>query len=116
MKRISFFAAVASLIAVISGCCHSPYFAYPRLDQPHGTVQYQRQLYSKFDPFPDPNIGPGIPDFRPADYQDPARDKSSLHVPYNYSSGYSRNYSNGYQNCYPNNCYPNNCYPNNCCR
>ncbi|MBQ3350280.1 MAG: hypothetical protein IJG38_07760 [Thermoguttaceae bacterium] len=73
--------AVLLLAAAVSGCCQSPYFAYPRLDQPHGTVQYQRQLYSKFDPFPDPNIGPGIPDFRPADYQDPARDKSSIRVP-----------------------------------
>lgn len=103
MKSYSL-AVVLLLAAAASGCCHSPYFAYPRLDQPHGTVQYQRQLYSKFDPFPDPNIGPGIPDFRPADYQDPARDKSSIHVPSNYSNGY---YSNGY---------PSNCYPNNCCR
>ncbi len=87
-------AAVLLLAAAVSGCCQSPYFAYPRLDQPHGTVQYQRQLYSKFDPFPDPNIGPGIPDFRPADYQDPARDKSSLRVPVNCP--------NGYPNCYPN--------------
>lgn len=120
MKIISALAAAASLIAVISGCCQSPYFAYPRLDQPHGTVQYQRQLYSKFDPFPDPNIGPGIPDFRPADYQDPARDKSSLHVPYNYSNYNSRSYINCYpnnsSNCCPNNCYPSNCYPSNCCQ
>ena len=105
-------AAVLLLTAAFSGCCHSPYFAYPRLDQPHGTVQYQRQLYSKFDPFPDPNIGPGIPDFRPADYQDPARDKSSLRVPYNYSNSYR---SNNF-NCYPSNCSPSNCYPNSCCQ
>lgn len=114
MKNISVLAVAIAIIAAFSGCCHSPYFAYPRLDQPHGTVQYQRQLYSKFDPFPDPNIGPGIPDFRPADYQDPARDKSSLHVPYNNSNGYSRSYFN----CYPSsryNCYPN-CYPNSCCQ
>ena len=104
----SHFLAVALLLAAaISGCCQSPYFAYPRLDQPHGTVEYQRRLYSKFDPFPDPNIGPGIPDFRPADYQDPARDKSSLRVPANYSNSYPGN-------CY--NCYPSNCYPNNCCQ
>ncbi|MBR5709648.1 MAG: hypothetical protein IKX40_02730 [Thermoguttaceae bacterium] len=111
MKKFISLSAALLIAAVISGCCQSPYFAYPRLDQPHGTVQYQRQLYSKFDPFPDPNIGPGIPDFRPADYQDPARDKSSLRVPYNYSNGYSRGYSNGY----PNSCYPY-CYPNNCCQ
>lgn len=100
-------AAVLLLTAAISGCCQSPYFAYPRLDQPHGTVEYQRQLYSKFDPFPDPNIGPGIPDFRPSDYQDPARDKSSLRVPYNYSNSYRSNSFN---------CYPSNCYPNSCCQ
>ena len=114
MKSYAIIAALL-LAAAISGCCQSPYFAYPRLDQPHGTVQYQRQLYSKFDPFPDPNIGPGIPDFRPADYQDPARDKSSLRVPGSYSNGYYSNgyYRNGY-NCCPNS-YPN-CYPNNCCQ
>ena len=107
-------AAVLILVAAVSGCCQSPYFAYPRLDRPHGTVEYQRQLYSKFDPFPDPNIGPKIPEFRSADYQDPAIDKSSLRVPSSYSNGYPRN---GY-NCYPSAgyCYPNNCYPNNCCR
>lgn len=103
-------AAVLLLAAAISGCCQSPYFAYPRLDQPHGTVEYQRQLYSKFDPFPDPNIGPGIPDFRPADYQDPAHDKSSLRVPVN-SSNYNRN---GYPSSY--NCYPTNCCPNSYCQ
>ena len=110
------FAAVLLLAAAVSGCCQSPYFAYPRLDQPHGTVEYQRQLYSKFDPFPDPNIGPGIPDFRPADYQDPARDKSSLRVPGSYSNSHSGSYS---YPCYPGsypNCYPNSCYPNNCCQ
>ena len=107
-------AAVLLLVAAVSGCCQSPYFAYPRLDRPHGTVEYQRQLYSKFDPFPDPNIGPKIPEFRPADYQDPAIDKSSLRVPGSYSNGYS---SAGY-NCYPSAgyCYPNNCYPSNCCQ
>ncbi len=107
-------AAVLHLVAAVSGCCQSPYFAYPRLDRPHVTVEYQRQLYSKFDPFPDPNIGPGIPEFRPADYQDPAIDKSSLRVPGSYSNGYSRS---GY-NCYPSAgyCYPNNCYPSSCCQ
>ena len=105
-------AAVLILVAAVSGCCQSPYFAYPRLDRPHGTVEYQRQLYSKFDPFPDPNIGPKIPEFRPADYQDPAIDKNSLRVPGSYFNGYPT--SAGY--CYPNNCYPNNCYPSNCCQ
>ena len=76
--------AVLTLSSGLSGCCHSPYFAYPRLDRPHGTVEYQRQLYSRFDPFPDPNVGPGIPDFRPADYQDPARDKRDVPVPRSY--------------------------------
>lgn len=82
MKRTIIAAVVVGFAAAsglfLSGCCHSPNFAYPRLDQPHGDIETQRKTYSQFDPFPDPNIGPGIPEFRPPDYKDPAREKGSV--------------------------------------
>lgn len=59
------FVLLALWTASLSGC------AWPRLFQPRGPIQVQRQEASYYDPYPDDKLGPEVVGGRPRDYQRP---------------------------------------------
>jgi hypothetical protein len=63
-RRIVCAAVLLSLMG--SGCANLdlPYVAHP------GSVNYQRARAHRWDPFPDSEAGPAIPETRPREYQD----------------------------------------------
>ena len=59
-------AAIGLLVfAMLPGCCLSP-MTPPSILNP-GSEQYQQRRAEKFDPYPDPNIGPPVAGGRPGD-------------------------------------------------
>lgn len=66
---------IICLLVLLSGCRSTPYFGFPEF----GPVdaQTQRRRAARFDPFPDPNIGPGAQALRPREYQEPTPFKNA---------------------------------------
>lgn len=56
--------------ALAAGCTQNREFGRPRLEPAPGEVQVKR--CERFDPYPDPNIGPEIPGSRPKFYETPS--------------------------------------------
>lgn len=74
-KRLLLSAISICVVLLASGCCSNPYFGFPEF----GPIdaQTQRRRAARFDPFPDPTIGPGASTCRPREYQDPTPFKNA---------------------------------------
>jgi hypothetical protein len=61
------------LVATSAGCrtTATPSFAHP------GGAEAQRKQAVRYDPYPDPNIGPSVDGARPRDYQQPMAEPAS---------------------------------------
>lgn len=62
--------AILLLLALFAGCAGNREFGGPTLEPADGNVQVKR--CERFDPYPDPNIGPEIPGSRPKFYETPS--------------------------------------------
>lgn len=69
MKRLFSF-AILLLLVLFGGCVGNREFGGPTLEPADGNVQVKR--CERFDPYPDPNIGPEIPGSRPKFYETPS--------------------------------------------
>lgn len=58
------------VLLLLSGCSGNRQFGHPSLEPAPANVQVQRAV--RFDPYPDPNIGPEIPGARPHNYTTPS--------------------------------------------
>ena len=67
-KVLSLF--VLLLFVFFAGCVGNREFGRPTLEPADGNVQVKR--CERFDPYPDPNIGPEIPGSRPKFYETPS--------------------------------------------
>lgn len=65
--------AVVSLSTVCVCGCYSPYIRGPNFTNP-GTAQQQRAEAERFDPYPDPNMGPEVVGGRPLGFTRPFND------------------------------------------
>lgn len=60
----------AWLATFFAGCASPMFFHYPTI-LPDGTVAEQQRAGIRFDPYPDPDVGPPVVGGRPRDYQNP---------------------------------------------
>lgn len=61
----------AAIAATQTGCNLEP----PAIFSP-GDINYQRARANRYDPFPDPNAGPAIPEARPREFSNPPPEAS----------------------------------------
>ena len=61
------------VVATLAGCrsTATPCFAHP------GGAEQQRKEAVRYDPYPDPNIGPNVDGARPREYQQPISEPAS---------------------------------------
>ncbi len=59
-----------SLLMASAACLGCRSTAMPTI-VPSGSAEYQQQVGNKFDPYPDPDVGPPVVGGRPRDYQNP---------------------------------------------
>jgi PBP1b-binding outer membrane lipoprotein LpoB len=86
MKPVQLAAIALLVVVMLSGCC-SPYMAPPSILNP-GSEQYQQRRAEKFDPYPDPNIGPSVAGMRPPDFQNPPPEVLQVQPRIPYAPGY----------------------------
>jgi hypothetical protein len=72
IHRNTFRVLSASCLLVAAGCSH---LEPPTIFNP-GDLQYQRARANRFDPFPDPDAGPDIPEARPREFSNPPPEAS----------------------------------------
>jgi hypothetical protein len=65
MKGLGFVVLGTFLVATV-GCCVAP----PQILGP-GTEREQQQRAQRYDPYPEPNMGPSVDGGRPRDFQAP---------------------------------------------
>lgn len=67
MKGMSSLAAGLLVLCLIAGCQSTakPSLAHPR------SADIQQKRAERYDPYPEPNVGPGMGETRPRDYQIP---------------------------------------------
>ncbi len=66
------FLYVVLIVVLICGCAHRQ-FGSPRMEPAPLNIQQQRA--ARFDPYPDPNIGPEIPGARPSGFETPSPER-----------------------------------------
>jgi hypothetical protein len=72
MKRLRLPTAALLILAVVAGCQKT---AMPSLFHPRSAnVQQKRAL--RYDPYPDPNLGPNMVGVRPREYENPPAEVS----------------------------------------
>jgi hypothetical protein len=54
--------------------------ALPNVEHP-GSAAVQQKRALRFDPYPEPNVGPGMSDVRPRDYENPPAESSRARWP-----------------------------------
>jgi hypothetical protein len=65
MKPVRLIAVAFLVVGLLPGCLAPPSIVHP------GPEAYQQARAQKFDPYPEPEIGPNTGGLRPADYQSP---------------------------------------------
>ncbi|MCR4412087.1 MAG: membrane or secreted protein [Thermoguttaceae bacterium] len=67
MNTLTRLAAIAVLGGIVTGCAslRGPNWLHP------GPAAYQQKQAERFDPYPDPDIGPEVVGSRPREYQKP---------------------------------------------
>jgi hypothetical protein len=66
---------IAALLFAISGC--GPFFGLPSICEP-GSESQKLSRAQKFDPYPDPNMGPAVVGGRPEGFMNPRPDASDF--------------------------------------
>ncbi|MDO4629607.1 MAG: hypothetical protein Q4C70_10520 [Planctomycetia bacterium] len=64
------FLVLILLLLFLAGCSENRQFGHPSLEPAPAHIQKQRAV--RFDPYPDPNLGPEIPGARPHNYTTPS--------------------------------------------
>jgi len=68
--KLFFPISILLIFSLLTGCSGNRQFGHPTLEPAPGTVQAKR--CERFDPYPDPNLGPEIPGSRPKFYETPS--------------------------------------------
>ena len=68
MRNALLFLLCAAVLGSILGC--GPRFGLPALFDP-GPAEVQQRRAQRWDPFPEPDIGPEVEGARPRDFQEP---------------------------------------------
>jgi hypothetical protein len=71
IRRIASLTLALGIPAILAGCNLEP----PAIFNP-GDLQYQRARANRYDPFPDPQAGPAIPEVRPREFSNPPPEAS----------------------------------------
>lgn len=69
----AFLSGGLAALLLLGGCSENRQFGHPSLEPAPKKVQIQRA--ERFDPYPDPNIGPEIPGSRPCGFETPSTER-----------------------------------------
>ena len=73
MKRTGCVLILVVFLLAVPGCTGNRQFGTPHMQPAPQEVQRKRAV--KFDPYPDPNIGPSTPGVRPLWYETPSGER-----------------------------------------